>query len=167
MRGLSLIELLVVLLVLSLASFVAISNAPRLSSDTETEAQRFAVRLQMVEDAAAISAKPVRIVYDNRGYAFEEYASPDWRPVRLGRIPAQTQLPGGMTLSLTSQSLFADNEERLLARRPSQNEEAFNNVVIDPAGLPIVLSADFIDRGRGWRVTRSAAGAIEVLRARR
>ncbi|MEO0879464.1 MAG: prepilin-type N-terminal cleavage/methylation domain-containing protein [Pseudomonadota bacterium] len=167
MRGLSLIELLVVLLVLSLAAFVAISNAPRLASDVETEAERFAVRLRIVEDAAAISARPVRLVHEPGRYVFEEYASPDWRPISLGAATAETLLPRGVSLTVASDRVIADNEARLLDRGRARDRGGPQFVVLDPAGLPQTIRAEFSERGRRWSVVRTNTGAVEVRRMRR
>ncbi|MEL7487569.1 MAG: prepilin-type N-terminal cleavage/methylation domain-containing protein [Pseudomonadota bacterium] len=164
MRGFTLIELLVVLLILALAAFVAVLAAPPLKSDARVAAETFSASLSAAHDAAALSGAPTRIVIEERAYAIERYVSPEWRPLSVGRRPARIKSPQGVAFTLEAQSLYQDNDEKNRRRRDNE-QDARRFVVIDPAGFPVVLRADF-DGGRRerWRVRQTAEGTVSVER---
>ena len=73
-RGLTLVELLVVIVILALASSVVLLTAPPSRPEVRDEAERFAARMQLALDHAITSTAPVRVKIDPSGYVFETLA---------------------------------------------------------------------------------------------
>jgi len=71
-RGLTLVELLVVVVILALASSVVMLNAPPSRPEVRDDAERFAARLLLAFDQAVASDESIRVRIDAKGYSFEE-----------------------------------------------------------------------------------------------
>lgn len=167
MRGFSLIELLVVLTILAFAAIVVVINAPTMRSDVRTAAERFALTLRVADDEAALSGRALRLVMEENQYFFEQYGGGEWRAAPIGNFPAVIELPRDVFLIATTESLVADNEARLLRPTDEKPEEESEKMLIDPAGLPASLTAEFSQNNNRWTVTRNERGEVSIERARR
>ena len=135
MRGLSLIELLVVLAIVSALVLTAVFNAPSTRSGVQSDAEQFAAILSMAEDAAVVSGRPVRIIFTEAGFRIEEYVSPEWRAKRLGAMSANVALTRGTNFSVDLKDPFTDNEKeqrRSFLRSAATQDDEQKSLLIDP-----------------------------------
>ena len=80
-NGFTLVELLVVLVVIGLASAAVMLTLPDDRGGLRVEAERLAARVHAARDEAIVQAKPVALIIDSSGYGFERYRRGEWRPI--------------------------------------------------------------------------------------
>lgn len=79
-RGFTLIELMVVLVIVALASAAVAVSLPSGSRGLRGEATAFAARAVAARNAAIVSGRPVRVLADATGYRVEERRAGKWLP---------------------------------------------------------------------------------------
>lgn len=77
-RGFTLVELMVVLAVLALAATVVILTIPGSNARVAEEADRLAVRIASLRDLAIVEGRPMALVINPSGYAFERREQSGW-----------------------------------------------------------------------------------------
>jgi general secretion pathway protein H len=78
--GFTLVEMLVVVLILGLASAAVVLVVPPGGSALRTDAERLAARIASARDEAVLQAKPVAVWTRPSGYGFERRVSGKWQP---------------------------------------------------------------------------------------
>jgi len=78
-RGFTLVELMVVVAIIGLASAVAVLSMPDARGDLRFDAERFAARARAAQNAAVIEARDMALVVRHDGYAFERFEHGRWR----------------------------------------------------------------------------------------
>jgi len=97
----TLVEMLVVLAIIGIASggvALAISSATRAPS-IESEARRFATRLEAAGDDAMLGDRTIALTVDGSGYGFARVSSDGLIPKGTPKMDFHT-LPGGIAMSL-------------------------------------------------------------------
>lgn len=84
-NGFTLVELLVVLVIVSLAAATVMLTIPRGRDDLELEARRLAARIAFARDEATVTGRPMALRPTADGYAFEVRDGSRWRT--LGEPP--------------------------------------------------------------------------------
>lgn len=151
-RGLTLLELLVVLAVLAFAVGVVVVNAPPQRSGAKHEAERFAARLVAASENAASSGAPARARLETTGYRFERYDGDGWRADRTERA-----LPAHISLEARPRAAAMANDSRDDGRAPQW-------LTLDPVGMTDAYEVAFADAGERWLVSVDVAGRVEVKR---
>lgn len=82
--GFTLVELMVVIAVIGLASAAAVLAMPDPRGRLMDEAARFATRTRAAHDAAIIAARPVSVWVTPTGYGFDEWRGGRWQPMADG-----------------------------------------------------------------------------------
>jgi general secretion pathway protein H len=80
-EGFTLVELMVVLVIISLAATAVVLAMPETGGSLEAEAERFAARAKAARDSAIVEARPVALTIDGGGYAVARRASGAWHPI--------------------------------------------------------------------------------------
>lgn len=88
--GFTLIELMVVVTIIGLASAVAVLAMPDPRGRLVDEGARFATRVRAAHDAAIIGARPVSVWVSAEGYGFDERRGGQWiaipdKPLRVAQ----------------------------------------------------------------------------------
>ena len=115
-RGFTLIELMVVLTVIGLASAAAVLAMPDSRGRLMDEATRFAARTRAAHDAAIIAARPVSLWVTPTGYGFDEWREGRWTPLADGALKVERWSPGTGASGLTRERVLFDTTG--LADRP-------------------------------------------------
>ena len=165
-QGLTLVELLVVLVVMALIGAVAVATLPPPVTEAERAARRLAARVPGLVDEAIISARPLGLDADTDGLKVFTYEAEGWTPraaeamphdLRLDLTPAEEVLPPDPPPTGT-----------LLVYRPPGAREAEPApppppVTVSPTGevTPFVLEVEGRER---WLVRVDASGEAEVTR---
>ena len=100
-RGMTLVEVLVVLAILAITSSVTLLAIGAGSGmNGQAEAKRLQSRLQLAADRTMLSAEPIAFAASANGYGFVEWnaARGAWQPSRLANLGEAYRLPGGMAL---------------------------------------------------------------------
>lgn len=79
--GFTLVELLAVLVVIGLAAATVVLTMPDQRGALRAEAERFAARAHTARNEAIVEARPVALVVDSGGYAFERYGQGRWQVI--------------------------------------------------------------------------------------
>lgn len=101
--GVTLVEVLVVLAVIGVASGATMMSVRAADRDSraEAEAVRLARHLALGMDEALIGGVPLALVWDAEGYRFDAWSSEDsvWRPATVPLLGTRHDLRAPMTLS--------------------------------------------------------------------
>lgn len=133
-RGLTLIEMLVVLAIIgAVASVSALSLGSASGRDGQAEASRLTARLQLAADQALIEDRSFALALQKDGYSFVEWDadSAEWRAATLPALDEAHRLPRGMVL-----------------RGPRGN--AVLPIAADSAGRAFSLTVE--SEGRAWKI---------------
>lgn len=109
-RGFTLIELMVVVTIIGLASAAAVLAMPDPRGRLLDEATTFAARTRAAHDSAIVSARPVSVWVSPGGYGFDERTGGQWQPIaekplRVARWGADVR----PTLSVERQRVVFDS----------------------------------------------------------
>jgi general secretion pathway protein H len=81
-QGFTLLELLVVIVVLSIAAgLIVVRSTPGDSNYLESDAKKLAQLLRIAQQESLLKSKDIRFVAGDEGYAFEEFTGSRWVPV--------------------------------------------------------------------------------------
>ncbi|SEI74478.1 type II secretion system protein H (GspH) [Sphingomonas sp. OV641] len=95
-RGFTLVELMIVIAVIGLASAAAVLAMPDPRGRLVDEGARFATRVRAARDAAVIGGRPVSVWVTPAGYGFDERRGGQWiaiaeKPLRVAQWSDGTQ----------------------------------------------------------------------------
>ena len=77
-NGFTLVELMVVLVILGLATTAVVLAMPERGGSVEAEAERLAARTKAARDDAIVKSRPVALLVDAGGYAFARRRGGQW-----------------------------------------------------------------------------------------
>ncbi|WP_370260621.1 prepilin-type N-terminal cleavage/methylation domain-containing protein [Limnobacter sp.] len=81
-RGFTLFELLVVIVVLSVAAgLIVVRGTPGDGTYLQADAQKLSQLLRIAQQESILKSKDIRFVADSQGYAFQEFTGSRWVPV--------------------------------------------------------------------------------------
>jgi general secretion pathway protein H len=143
-NGFTLVEIMVVVFLIGLASAAVILSLPGDASKLRDQADRLAARIASARDSAVLTSRPIAVWLRPSGYGFEERRDGVWQAAS-GKSLAQVQWTSGATLALGT------------AREA--------RVSFDVTGLPSSPLDIKLQQGdANIRVTISAAGEVAVAR---
>lgn len=169
--GLSLIELLVVLIILALVSGVAMMSLPDQRTEAQDVAKRFAAHVAMLTDQAIVEGRPYGIVVTPGGWQARAFDGGQWvyRP-----LPNSMQVLEDVTLTFTERDSFElpEPEEQgvVQLRTPGGSGEVAPpptppSITFDPVGERTPFDLEVVGRDEVWIVSADVLGEIEVRRA--
>lgn len=162
-RGLTLVELLVVVAILAIASSVVMLTAPPLRPKVRDDAERFAARLQLALDQSISSTAPMRLSLDAKGYAFETFGPEGW--AAIDKIPALSPQLFDKRTTATAEIDDASNGNSLaLGAEEEEGEEGIYLVPLDALGAQQSFGVTFTSADGGWNVRLDATGGVTVTR---
>ena len=100
-RGFTLVELMIVITIIGLASAVVVLALPDPRGRLTDEAERFAARTRAAHDLAVVDSRPISLWVSGGGYGFDERRDGAWvamaqKPLRVTAWSKGTQaLPSG------------------------------------------------------------------------
>lgn len=84
LRGFTLVELMVVLVIVGLMGLAVVLTAPGDAGTLAREADTLAARLVRAQEEAILTTRAVQVVVDARGYAFARQGFGQWQPLDVG-----------------------------------------------------------------------------------
>jgi general secretion pathway protein H len=140
-RGVTLVELLVVVAVIATAVGAVVLALPDPRGALSDEAETLAARLSAARDSAILARRSVAVRFDEQGYAVERREPAGWVAMP-GRAFAARDWPPGVTVELTP---------------PGQARVRF-----DATGLATPATVQLLRDGMAVAVTVDPAGEVSV-----
>ena len=163
-RGLTLVELLVVVAVLAIASSVVLLTAPPLRPKVRDDAERFAARLQIGLDQSISSTAPMRLSIDPKGYAFEIFDAGEWARMEAAPALAPQLFDKRTTATVGVDDAANDNSLALGAEESDEADEGVYLIPLDALGVQQAFSVKFSSADGAWDVRLDEAGGVSVIR---
>jgi general secretion pathway protein H len=157
-RGVTLLELLVVMAILALTASIIVLSAPPPQGPAKAEAERFAVRLIAASEEAIIAGKALRLDLSPTDYRFLAFAEGEWKPVAGAAFLAERRISSDVLATIEIEDPALANEAP--ATRPQ--DDPVRRILLDPVGLVVPFVVDFADRNERWQVRQGADGRVEV-----
>lgn len=160
-RGLTLLELLVVMAILALLVSVAVFNAPPARSNARDEAERFAARFVAASEDAVLQGSVMRIEMTPGGYTIARYANGEWKADDgAGRFAAHS-FASNVAVTLTVEDAALAN--RRGENRSMKKKDDAQRIILDPLGAAPAFTVAFADGRQRWRVRSNESQTIEVV----
>jgi general secretion pathway protein H len=97
-HGFTLVELMVVMAIIGLATGMAVLTMPDARGDLHTDAERFAARVRGAQDAAVIEARDIALTVRADGYSFSRNLSGRWVPIATKPFAPQHWAEGAQAI---------------------------------------------------------------------
>ena len=140
--GFTLVELMIVIAILGLASAVVLLSLPIADGGVRTEATRFAARAAALRDRAVVQGRTMGLWATASGYGFEQRSGGAWQPLNDRTLP-RADWGSGTAVSVGG---------------AAQGRLAFDRVGLPNAPMTIDLTAG----STRAQVTIDAAGEVAV-----
>lgn len=163
-RGLTLVELLVVMVILGLASSLVLLNAPPSRAVVERDAMRLAGNVKVVLDEMVMTGATYRLVIDAAGYGFERYSSGKWGTEGIGREFQRVEFDNGVVAKVEFNDAALANSEALGDEKPAAEDDGAPKVIrLDPIGAPVTFTARLTSPQGAYLINLDVGGAISVI----
>lgn len=180
--GFTLLEILLVLVLISLASAAVISTLPNSAKDeAKQQAQSLFYRIQLLNEEAMLSGRDFGLYMDEAKstYSFRHLTSEGWRKLEQQHIPEQTELDANLVLmfqlggdvwndkdrlfepgSLFEESRFAEHE----SGKPPPPPQIFimSSGEITPVSIAIYPQQRDVDKD-AWHIIVKENGQVLLL----
>lgn len=158
-RGLSLVELLVVMALLAMVAGIVVINAPPGRSDMRRTAERLAARLDFAAQEAVTSGAVLGASLGEDGYAFYRYERGEWAPETAAQIKGEL-FPAAFSIAVETEEPAKKNEPEESQRETEKTvRPAFRFL---PTGETTPVTIVLSDRREAWRVTLDGSGHVDV-----
>ncbi|RDE05152.1 GspH/FimT family pseudopilin [Sphingomonas aracearum] len=135
-RGFTLVELMIVITIIGLASAAVALSLPDPRGRLDEEAERFAARTRVARDFAIINARPASVWVTAGGYGFEQRRGGAWSAAADGPLQV-TQWGQG------TRPLLATQRERIVFDPTGLADHGFDlQLVRDDANRTVRIGAD-------------------------
>lgn len=162
-RGLTLVELLVVMVIIGLASSLVLLNAPPSRAVVERDALRLASSVKIALDEMVMTGATYRLVVDATGYGYERYVGREWKAEGVERAFQRVEFDNGVTAVVEIDDAAFANARALGEDPPEETEEDEPKVIrLDPIGPPATFTVRLLSPHGAYVVTLGADGAVKV-----
>lgn len=98
--GLTLIEMLIVLVIIGIATSAAVLGVGTVGRDRQAEAEavRLAAHLNMAVDEGLVSRAGLALIWDTKGYKVRRWTAEGWQAATTPLLARQHDLPSGVVL---------------------------------------------------------------------
>ena len=157
-KGVTLLELLVVLAILAFMTTIAMFNMPPSRGSAKEEAERFAARMRAAEQIAIAQSAAMRVDLTAQGYQFMQFDGEEWRALDAPRIESARVFPKDVAVvaEVDGTALANEREGR------NREEKEITELDVDPIGMAQAYTVVFSDRRESWRVSGGAGEGVKL-----
>ncbi len=160
-RGVSLVEILVVLMIAAMVAGVVVMSMPPLRSEARDESERFAARLSRAADEAVTGGEMLGLKVAEDGYSFYRYERGEWKSLDSDFKTAGT-FPPDLAVELTFDDAAKKNQESETEK--DTEETPLPGVMFAPTGETTPFEIAFQEARARVSVVLDGAGKVEVRR---
>ncbi|CAM4088647.1 type II secretion system minor pseudopilin GspH [Vibrio neonatus] len=182
-RGFTLLEIMLVMVLVSVSAIAVVINLPQSGSDAaQTRSQQLFQRLTMLHQDAILNGWDLGIRFDPAGkkYRLLKLTKDGWQALDHRRIPADTELEDGLTLtwelgdgtwgkqdslfkqeSLFDEEMFAKEEKK--KQEPPPQAFILSSGELTPFEVYIYPSSE-AQGDDNWRVVALENGSVKLLK---
>lgn len=157
-RGITLVELLVVMTILAFVAALVALNAPPARSFAKEEAEKFAARTRAAFEDAVIRGRTTSVVLSQTGYKVERLVGDEWKPIVNERYFSERSMPKGVSILATLADPAAANK----AAKDKPEEKSPTRIILDPIGLTTPFRVEFSDEKGRFIVSNAADETITI-----
>lgn len=162
-RGLTLVELLVVMVILGLASSLVLLNAPPSRAAVERDALRFASSVKIALDEMLMTGASYRLVVDATGYGFERFAGGEWVTDGIDRAFQRAEFDNGVLATVEIEDPALANARALGDAAPEAADEDEPKIIrLDPIGQPATFTLRLQSPQGAYIVSLGGDGGLTV-----
>lgn len=162
-RGLSLVEILVVLALAAMVAGIVVINAPPGRGDARRAAERLAARLDFAAQEAVTSGAVLGLRLGDDGYEFYRYERGEWAPASAAQMNGEVFSPEFSVAIETEQPAKKNEpEERRLETKRETEKTVAPAFRFLPTGETTPAAFLIEDRRERWRVTLDGSGHVDV-----
>ncbi|MEE9328526.1 MAG: GspH/FimT family protein [Parvularculaceae bacterium] len=168
-KGLTLVELLVVLVILALTAGAVMMTLPPRRSEVETHTRKLAAKLATASEQAVLSGRVIGVDFEEDSYEFRLYRDEIWQDFSAGDSLAGEsfdeisitikldQIPVNQGVIGRDLSLDLDDAEDEATPKPPQ-------IMFLATGDTAAVEISLRDHGQVWLISLSHLGKVEVTR---
>jgi type II secretion system protein H len=157
--GISLVEILVVLMIAALVAGVVVMSAPPIRDGAQDESERFAARLSMAAEQAVTKGEMIGLKVVEDGYRFYRYRQGEWRA-----MDASFEDHGAFPAEVGVEFKVSDDAKKNLQSETKRDTEdrPLPEIFFSPTGETTPFEIAFQERRARVSVTLDGAGGVEV-----
>ena len=161
-RGVTLVELLVVLTMIALLASIVVLSTPPAQSDAMKSAEQFAARIDFASQEAITSGRVIGVIAQPDGYQFYSYDRGVWTELAEKILGAEA-FSSTIAVDLELAESAKKNEPQDMSRETKRDDETPRpTIIFAPTGETTPFSVVFADRRNQYRVTLSDSGAVQL-----
>lgn len=173
-QGFTLIEVLLALVVVALASFTVVMNIPVSADDAaQKQARQLYHRLQLMNEEALLSGQELGVWISPKRdkLVLVGLEAEGWQPLKWPRFNSEIELNEQVVLDLSLKSGVWQDDERLFKLQDEDMQDAqvmIPQILLMSSGEVTPFSLRFEPQAKadqGWLVQASETGQIELLTA--
>ncbi|MEQ1931926.1 MAG: prepilin-type N-terminal cleavage/methylation domain-containing protein [Parvularculaceae bacterium] len=159
-RGVTLVELLVVMAILVFAASLIVLNAPPVRAQAKEEAERFAARTRAAWEDSVVQGTAAAVAVSNNAYKVERFVGGKWQVEPSGRPFSERRMPPGVAILAKIDDPALKNE----ASAAGKDDKKPARIILDPIGLTTPFRVEFRDGRERWVVRNLPDETIMVER---
>lgn len=158
-RGVTLVELLVVLAIIAMIASVVVISAPPPRSSVQNESEKLAARVDYAAGRAITAGETIGLEISESGYRFLKYDRGQWSEMTFPQFSAQ-QFPNDLAIEVKVEEIAKRNEPQ--ERNREKNEKPEPEIRFTPTGETTPFSVTFKTQRQNVSVSLDEAGAVSV-----
>ncbi len=158
-RGVTLVELLVVLAIIAMIASVVVLSAPPPVSNAQRESEKLAARIDYATGEAVTSGESLGLEISDGGYRFLKYSRGEWKALSSAQFVEQ-RFPDDLTVEVKLEDQAKRNEPR--ERKTGDEEKPQPEIRFAPTGETTPFSVIFRSQRQNAGVSLDGAGSVSV-----
>lgn len=160
-RGVSLVEILVVLMIAAMVAGVVVTSMPPLRSAAQDESERFAARLSMAAEQAVTKGEMIGLKVEEDGYSFYRYDRGEWEAYN-GDFKSAGSFSPDLAVEVTLADTAMKNQQS--ETKKDTEETPRPGVLFAPTGETTPFEIAFREKRARVDVVLDGAGGVKLVR---